>query len=196
MRFSYLTLVTLATAARTADAQTSFDDLPAGQAPSGWTCGMTGSGSATGKWSRTLRHPVRQTCLRSAGGRISPGACRKAGWRRMGRSSSGSSRSPAKRTRPAGSCGVGKTPTPITWLERMRWKATSRFIIVRRSASACSLSQATPRACPANQRSGCGPVSSCHPSSQRSSPARQSNREKPGPRSARVQCTPMSGWVR
>ena len=36
MRFSYLTLVTLATAAGTADAQTSFDDLPAGQAPSGY----------------------------------------------------------------------------------------------------------------------------------------------------------------
>lgn len=48
MRITDMALVAFATAAGTADAKTSFDDLPAGRAPPGWACGVTGSGSA--KW--------------------------------------------------------------------------------------------------------------------------------------------------
>ena len=49
MRFmSYVALATMAAAAGTAAAQTAFDGQTAGQVPSGWTCGVNGSGAA--KW--------------------------------------------------------------------------------------------------------------------------------------------------
>ena len=49
MRFmSYVALATVAAAAGSAGAQTAFDGQTAGQVPSGWTCGVTGTGA--GKW--------------------------------------------------------------------------------------------------------------------------------------------------
>jgi hypothetical protein len=49
MRFvSYVALAIVAAAAGNAGGQTAFDGQPPGKVPSGWTCGITGSGA--GKW--------------------------------------------------------------------------------------------------------------------------------------------------